>query len=104
MWNNSSAMAGVTPKPAAAFSALAMARSMRCDCTISFRWSATILRPGEAKMSPTKRMFMLYDKLAVSRRRVANLLLHSELRQQPARAALGVVRRRPDGRDQHRAQ
>ena len=42
------------PKPPAEFSALAMVRSIFSEATISFKYRATIDRPGEAKMSPIK--------------------------------------------------
>src|ERR1039458_2245547 len=56
--NNSSANAGVMPKPPSAFSAFATASSMRFVSTMSCKWSATMRRPGEAKISPINKMFM----------------------------------------------
>src|SRR5260370_32664042 len=51
-------MDGVMPKPPAEFSALAIATSIPCDLTMSCRWSATIRRPGAAKISPMNRIFI----------------------------------------------
>src|SRR6476620_9768031 len=60
-------MGGVTPKPPAEFSALAITRSMALVATISSRWSVRIRRPGDPKISPTKRIFMPWPS---TRRRV----------------------------------
>src|SRR5215831_4788106 len=54
--NSSSAIAGVSPKPPAAFSALAMTRSTWLVSTRWARWSWTILRPALPKMSPMNRI------------------------------------------------
>src|ERR1700733_3122344 len=54
---SSSASEGVIPKPAAAFSQLAMTRSTACCRRSSGRRSFTIARPGRPKMSPMKRIF-----------------------------------------------
>src|SRR5262249_12644611 len=56
--NNSSARAGVMPKPAAEFSPLAMIRSARWSATRRGSFSLTIVRPGLPKISPIKRMRM----------------------------------------------
>src|SRR6202165_864553 len=54
---SSSASGGVIPKPAAAFSQLAMTRSGAYRLRSSGRRSFTIVRPGRPKMSPIKRIF-----------------------------------------------
>src|SRR6202158_4875001 len=54
---SSSASGGVIPKPAAAFSQLAMTRSGASRLRSSGRRSFTIVRPGRQKMSPIKRIF-----------------------------------------------
>src|SRR6516164_5327585 len=46
------------PKPPAAFSPLAMVRSIFSAATISRRCRATIDRPGDAKMSPINKRFV----------------------------------------------
>src|SRR5512143_3878116 len=53
----SSRMSLVTPKPAAAFSTLTITKSIPMEETISGRRSLMARRPGEPKMSATKRMF-----------------------------------------------
>src|SRR5208282_3422301 len=50
---------GVIPKPAAAFSQLAMTRSTAYRLRSSGRRAATIMRPGRPKMSPIKRIFKI---------------------------------------------
>src|SRR5512135_201295 len=47
----------VTPKPEAAFSTLATRKSIPIDVTSSGTRSRTARRPGDPKMSATKRMF-----------------------------------------------
>src|ERR1700694_2130890 len=54
---SSSASGGVMPKPAAAFSQLAMTRSGACCFRSSGKRSFTIVRPGRPKMSPINRIF-----------------------------------------------
>ena len=56
--NNSSAIRGVMPNPAAEFSPLAMTRSIWRVSTMSASRSATIPRPGEPTMSPINRIFI----------------------------------------------
>src|SRR5437588_10743775 len=53
---SSSTMGGVMPKPAAAFSALAMTRSIFLLVTIPGRRSRTMVRPGRPKISPINKM------------------------------------------------
>src|SRR6266545_4365277 len=50
------AICGVTPKPAAAFSTLTMARSTSCCLRRRGRSVCTALRPGSPKTSPTQRI------------------------------------------------
>src|ERR1051325_5613727 len=52
------AMAGVTPKPAAAFSTFTTVRSMSCCSRRDGRSLAIAARPGSPKTSPTIRIFM----------------------------------------------
>src|SRR5580658_1628965 len=76
-------MDGVMPKPPAEFSALAMASWIFSDEMISCRCRATRTRPGEAKISPMKRMFMRSAKGAArTAERARNLRApHSVLRE-----------------------
>src|SRR3984893_10287233 len=58
MEKSSCAISGVIPKPPAEFSAFATANCIFSVEMISCRKRATKARPGEAKMSPMKRIFM----------------------------------------------
>src|SRR5437667_2031007 len=56
--NSSRATSGVTPKPPAAFSALAMTQSTPRSRTSRGTWRATVLRHGSPMMSPMKRILI----------------------------------------------
>src|SRR5258708_26967467 len=73
----SSAMAGVSPNPPAAFSALAMSRSILCVSTTCARWSRTILRPGLPKISPIKSIGMRSSSILTGS--VSQFSVHQEL-------------------------
>src|SRR5258708_33609177 len=79
----SSAIAGVRPNPPAAFSALAMSKSILCVSTTCARWSRTILRPGLPKMSPIKSICIRSSSILTGS--VRQLSVHQEL----------IIRRRP---------
>src|SRR5579859_7547793 len=78
---SSSASDGVMPKPAAAFSQLAMTRSGACCRRSSGKRSLTIVRPGRPKMSPMNRIFTISSqKIDVITLKTDGWLLSADLR------------------------